>query len=61
MTLSLSKVQQTLINYSWNPEEEDPKVVYDLVVRAILKVSEEAIGDLVRELSCINRLIFVSI
>ena len=61
MTLSLSKVQQILINHSWNLEEKDPKVVYNLIVRAILKISEEIIRDLVRELSCINRLIFVSI
>ena len=61
MTSILSKVRQTLINHGWDPEEENPKIVYDLVVRAIPKISEEAIGDLVRELGRIDRATFSTI
>lgn len=61
MTSTLSKVRQTLINHGWDPEEENPKIVYDLVVRAIPKISEEAIGDLVRELGRIDRATFSTI
>lgn len=54
-SLTHSTTHQTLINNGWNPEEEDPKVTYETILRAIPKVSEDAIGALMTEFGRIQR------
>lgn len=37
---SFNHVQQKLLNYGWDPDEQNPKVVYDLVLKAIPDLSQ---------------------
>jgi hypothetical protein len=57
MTASLTHdaTYQTLINNGWDPEEEDPRATYETVLRAIPRVSEDAVGSLMTEFARIQR------
>src|SRR5580700_2974952 len=55
-TLTNKTIRNKLRNAGWNPlEEENPKTIYDLVLRVIPSTSEEAVMSLYLELSKIDR------
>ncbi|KJZ70069.1 hypothetical protein HIM_10530 [Hirsutella minnesotensis 3608] len=59
---SISPVQTTLEAAGWSRfTEKDPKVLYELIQRAIPKVSADATGDLVAEFGSISRKTFDSL
>ncbi|KJZ68226.1 hypothetical protein HIM_12383 [Hirsutella minnesotensis 3608] len=59
---SISPVQNILEAAGWSRfTEKDPKALYELIQRAIPKVSADATGDLVAEFGSINRKTFDSL
>lgn len=59
---SISPVQSTLEAAGWNRfTEKNPKALYELIQRAIPKVSADATGDLVAEFGSISRKTFDSL
>ncbi|KJZ70290.1 hypothetical protein HIM_10334 [Hirsutella minnesotensis 3608] len=59
---SISPVQNTLEAAGWSRfSEKDPKALYELIQRAIPKISADATGDLVAEFGTINRKTFDSL
>lgn len=52
---SFNYVQQKLLNHGWDPDEQNPKIVYDLVLKAIPALSEDAVGELMLEWARIER------
>ena len=46
---SFNHIQQKLLNHRWDPDEQNPKTVYDLVLKAIPALSEDAVGELILE------------
>jgi len=51
---TLSKVRQRLLNAGWDEDSCEPKYHWDMVLKVIPAVSQEAIGDLVVEFATIN-------
>ena len=54
-SLIQKETNQTLINNGWNTEEKNPKKTYDLVLKAIPKISEDTVGILIAEFVRIER------
>ncbi|KAK3367204.1 hypothetical protein B0T24DRAFT_709887 [Lasiosphaeria ovina] len=55
-----AQVQEKLDAQNWNPREKDPKVTYDLIRRAIPRLTREATTDFVMEYLKIDRASFTS-
>ena len=51
---------QTLINNGWDPDEPNPKKIYDKVLVAIPKIAKDTVGVLVKEFAGIRRCNFES-
>jgi len=51
---TLSKVRQRLLNAGWDEESCEPKYHWDIVLKVIPAVSQDAIGELVVEFATIN-------
>ena len=52
---SFNHIQQKLLNYEWDPDEQNPRTVYDLILKVIPTLSEDAVGELMLELSRMER------
>jgi hypothetical protein len=52
---SFNYIQLKLLNHGWDPDEQNPKLVYDLVLKAIPAMSEDAVGELMLEWSRMER------
>jgi hypothetical protein len=38
-----------LLNHGWDPDEQNPKTVYDLVFKAIPALSEDTVSEFILE------------